>query len=289
MGDVTMRRHAVPTGLELSVRDFVASKPVDGPSFVLVHGLASNARMWDGVGRRLAAAGHRAVAVDLRGHGQSDKPDGPYDTPTVANDVHALIEHLGLEGAIAVGQSWGGNVVIELAHLHGGAVRGVACVDGGFIDLRSTFPEWDDCLEALAPPKLIGTEAKLVEAGIRTVHSDWPEEGIAGAMANFEVRPDGTIAPWLTFDRHIQVLRGLWEHDPQHRFQTLTTPVLWMPADSGQVAWTTSKRAALAEAEQLLARSRTVWFSPAHHDVHAQQPEAVTSALLDAMNDNFFS
>jgi len=43
--------------------------------FVLVHGLASNARLWDGVARRLAGAGHSSAAVDLRGHGRSDKPD----------------------------------------------------------------------------------------------------------------------------------------------------------------------------------------------------------------------
>ena len=55
--------------------------------FVLVHGLASNARMWDGVACELSDRGHLAVTVDLRGHGRSAKPDGPYDMATVADDV----------------------------------------------------------------------------------------------------------------------------------------------------------------------------------------------------------
>ncbi len=44
-------------------------------SYILVHGLSSNARTWDQVAARLAAAGHQVVAIDQRGHGLSEKPD----------------------------------------------------------------------------------------------------------------------------------------------------------------------------------------------------------------------
>ncbi len=53
----------------------------DAPPFVLVHGLASNARLWDGVATALVAAGHPVFAVDLRGHGRSSKPAGPVRRP----------------------------------------------------------------------------------------------------------------------------------------------------------------------------------------------------------------
>jgi pimeloyl-ACP methyl ester carboxylesterase len=82
--------------------------------FLLVHGLASNARMWDGVTRRLAAAGHHVVAVDLRGHGRSEVTEDGYDTATAASDLAALIAVLGWTGdraPIVAGQSWGGHVV----------------------------------------------------------------------------------------------------------------------------------------------------------------------------------
>src|SRR5690349_24023266 len=79
--------------------------------FLLVHGLSSNARLWDGVAARLAAAGHPAYAVDLRSHGLSERPAGGYDTPTAADDVAAVARSLGLPPAVVAGQSWGGNVV----------------------------------------------------------------------------------------------------------------------------------------------------------------------------------
>ncbi len=60
------------------------ASPGPGPApFLLVHGLASNARTWDGVAARLAAEGHPVVAIDQRGHGLSDKPDDGYDYATV--------------------------------------------------------------------------------------------------------------------------------------------------------------------------------------------------------------
>ena len=89
---------------------------------VLVHGLASNARLWDGVATELARRDHPVAAIDLRGHGRSDKPDGGHDGATVADDVALVVDALGWSRPAVVGQSWGGNVVVELAHRHPEAV-----------------------------------------------------------------------------------------------------------------------------------------------------------------------
>ena len=92
---------------------------------MLVHGLASNARTWDGVAAELARQGRASIAVDLRGHGYSDKPDDGYSVPDVADDVLDLIARLGLERPVVAGQSWGGNVVIEAAARGGDAMSAV--------------------------------------------------------------------------------------------------------------------------------------------------------------------
>ena len=260
-----------------------------GRGFVLAHGLASNARLWDGVARELADAGHPVAAVDQRGHGRSSKPDAGYDLPTVADDLARLIDVLGWSRPVVVGQSWGGNVVVELAARHPGLTAGIGCVDGGFIDLQSRFPEWEECARALAPPPLAGTPMARMREWMQAGKADWPASAIAGAMANFEERADGTIAPWLTLDHHLAVLRGMWEQRPLDRLALVAEPVLWMPADSGDVAWTHDKRVGLEVAAAVHPRSRTHWFSPADHDVHAQQPTAVAAVLLAAISDGFFA
>ncbi len=250
--------------------------------FLLVHGLASNARLWDGVAHHLAALGHPVVAIDQRGHGLSSKVDDGYDMATVADDLRLLIDHLGWDRPAVAGQSWGGNVVLELAWAHPEAVSMIACVDGGFIDLASRFPDWDDAAEALAPPRLAGTPLADIQRWVAASAADWPESGRAGTLANFEVRDDATIAPWLTFERHLTVLHGLWEHQPSSRYPTVQVPTLLIGADTGDVAWSHSKHDAVDAALEALPVGRAVWFSPAHHDVHAQQPEAVGDLLHGA-------
>ncbi len=260
----------------------------DAPPFLLVHGLASNARMWDGVAARLVATGHPVVAVDLRGHGRSSKLDGPYDVPTVADDLAVLIDRLGIERPIVAGQSWGGNVVLELAARHPAAIRGIACIDGGWLELSREFDGWDACRAALAPPRLAGRRLEEIEGHVRSAHPDWPEGGIRGILENFEVLADGTVAPWLTFDRHLVVLRGLWEHHPAALYAGLAVPVLLVPADNGETAWTERKRRAVEQASAAIPHARVRWFS-GDHDIHAQHPDELADVLHALTRDEFFA
>ena len=269
----------VAPGVELRV--LAEGLGQSGIPFVLVHGLASNARMWDGVAAQLAAAGHPVISVDQRGHGQSGKPDDGYDFTTIVNDLVVLIGELGFHRPVVVGQSWGGNVVLELAATHPELPGAVVAVDGGFIELRTRFDNWDDCKAVLTPPQLIGTPAASMERWMRDGNADWPETGIIGSLANFEVRADGTIAPWLTLDRHLAILEALYLHEPSTRYALITVPTLLVPADSGDVAWTNDKRIAVDDAIALLPNGRAHWFSPAHHDIHAQHPVRLAEVLAE--------
>src|SRR5699024_6124880 len=76
----------------------------------------------------LAEAGFHAVAVDLRGHGDSDKPPRGYDAWTLATDVTNLIRALGHSSAVIVGQGEGGFVAWTAAYRRPRAVRGLVVV-----------------------------------------------------------------------------------------------------------------------------------------------------------------
>ncbi|HVT60250.1 MAG TPA: alpha/beta fold hydrolase [Thermoanaerobaculia bacterium] len=96
---------------------------------LFVHGLAGNGGQWalqlDHLRRR-----RRALALDLRGHGDSDPADdGSYDVPALARDVAAVADHFALRRLFLVGHSLGASVAIEYAGLHPERVAGLLLVD----------------------------------------------------------------------------------------------------------------------------------------------------------------
>ena len=266
-----------------------------GVPVLLVHGLSSNARLWDGVADRLATAGHPVVAVDQRGHGQSDKPGHGYDFQTLTDDLLAVLHHYGwtpdVDGRsapLAAGQSWGANVVLELAARRVGAVSAIALVDGGTHDLSDGFADWPTCEAALAPPPLAGMPASRFEAHMRNAHPGWPEEGIRGSLANLEFLPDGTIRPWLSREDHMTILRHLWEHKPSSRFAEVDVPALIIPAeDESNQRWMQGKRDSVQRAAMSLKRSVVRWVA-GDHDLHAQHPDVVAGLLESATGQGFF-
>lgn len=284
MTAATDARISVRQDLQLAVRRRVGAT---SPPFVLVHGLASNARLWDGVAARLCDAGHTVVAVDQRGHGRSDAPDAGYDFATVTDDLRLLVDALDLVRPVLVGQSWGGNVVLEAAARWGDGLAGIAAVDGGTIDLQQRFPTWEACAAQLAPPAFDGITRPELERRVRRMHPDWPDDGIAGILANFAELPDGSLRPHLRRDLHMQILRALWEHEPTKRYRAIDAPVLLIPADAEDAARTSTTRHDVGVAADLLPRSRIRWLA-GDHDLHAQQPDAVARLLLDAVGDGFF-
>ena len=97
-----------------------------GPLVLLLHGFPEFWWSWRHQLPVLAAAGRRAVAVDLRGYGDSDKPPRGYDLWTLSGDVAGLIRALGERQADLVGHDWGGILSWCTAALHPRVVRSVA-------------------------------------------------------------------------------------------------------------------------------------------------------------------
>jgi pimeloyl-ACP methyl ester carboxylesterase len=97
-----------------------------GPLVLLLHGFPEFWWTWRHQIGPLADAGHRVVAVDLRGYGASDKPPRGYDGFTLAADVAALIRSLGERDATLVGHDWGGHLAWVTAAFHPRMVRRIA-------------------------------------------------------------------------------------------------------------------------------------------------------------------
>ncbi|MFI5377481.1 MAG: alpha/beta fold hydrolase, partial [Candidatus Rokuibacteriota bacterium] len=86
--------------------------PAKGPAVVCIHGLTANHTCWASVADVLSPA-HRLIAYDLRGRGESDKPDKGYSLAIHADDLEGLLDHFGLKKAVLIGHSLGAHIAVR--------------------------------------------------------------------------------------------------------------------------------------------------------------------------------
>jgi pimeloyl-ACP methyl ester carboxylesterase len=167
-----VHRFRCPDGVELAWRDVGSGRP-----FLLLHGLmGSGARLaGQGLVPALAERGHRVVLPDLRGHGDSGRPHDPvcYPPDILADDMLALIAHLGLDDYDLGGYSMGGKLVLRL--LARGARPAHAVVGGQGLDaLDAESDRTDGHRRILAT---VADGAALPAGSPEEAMADWIRQG----------------------------------------------------------------------------------------------------------------
>jgi pimeloyl-ACP methyl ester carboxylesterase len=124
-------------GYRMAYREW--GTPTDRPPLVLVHGITSSSLSWVRVAPRLAQR-TRVIAVDLKGHGDSDQPASGYRIADQAAEVVGLCQALGLERIDLIGHSWGGGIALQVATDGRLPIRRLVLEDPG-LGQTSTSPE----------------------------------------------------------------------------------------------------------------------------------------------------
>lgn len=147
----------------------------NGPDVVLIHALGLSHAIWTEHAERLERD-FRVTRVDVRGHGASEKPAGPYRIEDMAEDVRAVMDEEGVERAILAGVSLGGMISLALALAHPARVRGLVLTD----TTAGYGPDGKDAREQRARAAETGGMAPLVDntldrfftPGFRQAHPD---------------------------------------------------------------------------------------------------------------------
>lgn len=157
---------AVLDGVTLAYQQFG-----EGPDLVFVHGLAASRAFWF-VQYAMPLSKHfRVTLFDLRGHGYSSRPAAGYDAVSMAADLTALLDHLGIARCRLVGHSYGGGVALEFALRHPQRVERLAVLDTKVNALQPTQRLSDS-------PHLSVFETEIAE---RSGH-DWNAESQVGLL-----------------------------------------------------------------------------------------------------------
>jgi len=272
---------AVPgDGVRLHARDWSGS----GQAVVLLHGLASNARIWDGVASRLAGAGLRVVALDQRGHGASEQPGSGYDFATLGRDLSAALAALGIERPVLAGHSWGANVALQFAADRPGTLAGLALVDGALLGVAEwAGPTLDEARRRLAPPRFAVPLADwLARAGRFDAGGSGGQPWVRDYLrAGVDVDDQGVARSRFQFDNHMQVVDALYGQRPPDLYPLVDCPVLLCPAadPAADATHAQAKRDAAVRATGLLPSATLTWFEDTMHDIPLQRPAELAAEL----------
>ncbi len=276
-GSVSEARIEVADGISLNVRSRAGRRR----PFILVHGLASNARLWDETAADLAGAGHPVYAIDLRSHGTSDTPPDGYDTATAADDVATVARRLGITGAVLAGQSWGGNVIVEVAARHPRVAAALALVDGGWFQPSDAFTSRSEWASAARPPSVDGIRSEDLRARLTRDHPGWSAAAVDATMANLAGHPDGTVTRRLSIDNHMRIALDMWDSPPSRFYSRVLVPVVLIPALPGDPAAAAARHDRVAAAAKSLPDATIREYAGADHDIHAQFPRELAADLID--------
>ncbi|MEA5574930.1 alpha/beta hydrolase [Anabaena sp. UHCC 0451] len=164
---------------------------------LLLHGMADNSLVWSSLGDYLAADYH-IVAPDMRGHGESTKPEQDYSFESAIADLEALMDKLGWSDAHIVSHSWTGKLAAIWARQNPARLKSITLIDPIFIWkmpslLKLTFPLLYRVLPFL---KSMGpfTSYEEAEQKIKQLgqFQDWNSVQQQVFQAGIEQKPDGT-------------------------------------------------------------------------------------------------
>jgi pimeloyl-ACP methyl ester carboxylesterase len=158
--------------------------PGEGPLVVAAHGITSNHRSW-GVVAAALEGNVRLVAPDQRGRGRSNGLPGPSGSDQLANDVAALLDHLGEDSAVLAGHSMGAFVAARFAVRHPQRARALVLVDGGPPFHIPAGTDIDAALAATLGPALQRLDMTFADRG--AYRAFWQQHPAFGGIWSAEV------------------------------------------------------------------------------------------------------
>ena len=207
-----------------------------GPLVLLLHGFPMYWYTWRTLVPQLAEAGYRAVAIDLRGYGGSDKTPHGYDPLSLATDILGVVRSLGARDAVVVGHGWGGLLAWTLARTNPDVVRAIAPVSMPHPNVlreallrngaqrRAARYVWGYQVPILPERRLVHDDASAVGRILRerSAHTGWLDDGVE---SNFRAAMLATASAHCALEYHRWAIRSIPRRDGRAFTSVLESPV----------------------------------------------------------------
>lgn len=250
----------------------------EGTPVVLIHGYTSSTYTWKDQFDELSKK-YRVIAVDLKGFGFSDKPDGDYSRRAQGEVVTSLLDRLQIPRAWLVGNSMGGETALNVAVAHPDKVLGLVLIDSAGIKVqgRTSLAPWYLQMPVLGRllTALALTSDQLVRAGLEKSFFD--DSKVTDERVNAYYQPLKTQGGQLSATR----ARAQFELFPiEDRIPGIKVPtlIIWgaedtlIPLEAGR------------KLNELISGSKLVVFEKCGHVPQEEMPERVLSEIAGFVN-----
>ena len=255
---ISLAEVALANGLRLQYR---RQGPESGPALMLLHGYSDSSLSFGRI-MPLLPSEQRVIAVDLRGHGDSDKPADGYRMSDLADDVIEMMDRLHIASAVVVGHSMGSFVAQALIERAPRRVSSLVLVGSAATAANAVVADLRAAVESLTDP----IDPEFVRAfQYSTVAQPVPEAFMDAAIVNSRRMP---AAVWK------KVLSGLMQFQPQLPRSSVRTLVLGGTRDS---VFSVGEQNALAR-QYPFAQLRLI--EDVGHSLHWEQPELFVRELM---------
>ncbi len=243
----------------------------EGEAVLLLHGLGSSSEDW-GLQLPVLTPRYRVIAVDLRGHGKSSKPLGPYSMAMFAEDVAELIEDLDIVPCDVVGLSLGAMIALELAATRPDLVKSAVVVNAGPDFIPKTLKDKAMVWQRLALVRMLGVErvARLI-AG-RTLPGEEHAEMRSAVVASLA---DNDKAAYLAS------MKAIVGWSVRDRLSQIAAPTL-VVASEFDYSPVEAKQRIVDEAQD----TRMVVVGGARHLLPVEKPDEFNEILLAFLSDS---
>ncbi len=259
--------------VELHFEDYGTGSPV-----VLIHGWPLSARSWEAQISPLVAAGHRVIAYDRRGFGESSQPWSGYDYDTFAADLHSLMTQLDLSDAALVGFSMGGGEVARYIGRYGAARVNRAVLASSVtrcLYRSDSNPEGDrdDATIASAQGSVTADRLAFLEGFATKFFSAGGTLRVSEAQRAYTVRTAAAASPKGTLD----CIAAFGRADFRADLATFRLPTLVLHGDSDAIV---PVEISGARAHRLIAGSTLTLVPGAPHGFNVSHAAEFNAALL---------
>lgn len=253
----------------------------DENPIILLHGLSQQSQYWKVVQSEMTLP---SIAVDLRGHGQSQgfNNQSDYSVDRIARDLLELMDHLHIPAAHVVGHSWGASIALRLAIIAPDRIFSCTLIDGGTFNPSDLVPKFVDTISALrtllTPPS---GPFSLTDLMTHYQQIDPPSgDKIMDAIsATYQEIDAGLFVSKLGLDRHMLVLDSLIAYDHISDVQRIKVPTWVILCQTGDY-WDSIKENIVP----LLLNNPLIhvqnWYDSVH-DVPLQRPTTVANLIAE--------